>query len=66
MGEPIAIVDDIVNSGRGALKTATLLRCAELSPSAVVSVFAFPRGGAAGRLEREGVGLVALAELRAR
>jgi orotate phosphoribosyltransferase len=60
---PIAILDDILNSGRSALRTLTLLRSEGFEVSGLFTLFNFTWGDGRERIESEGLWVDTLLDL---
>ena len=63
---PVALVDDILNSGRSAVRAAGLLRADGFTVAGVVTLFNFTWSGGKARLESEGLWVESLLELNLR
>lgn len=63
---PVALVDDILNSGRSAARAAALLRSDGFTVDGVVTLFNFTWSGGRARLEAEGLWVESLLELNLR
>ena len=63
---PVALMDDILNSGRSAARAAALLRSDGFDVSGVVTLFNFTWSGGRARLEAEGLWVESLLELNLR
>ena len=64
--KPVALVDDILNSGRSAARAAALLRSDGFAVDGVVTLFNFTWSGGRARLEAEGLWVESLLELNLR
>lgn len=60
---PIALVDDILNSGRSATRSLALLRGDGFTVQGMVSLFNFTWGGGRTRIETEGIWVESLLDL---
>lgn len=65
-GEPIALVDDILNSGRSAAKALSLLRANGFEVAGLLTLFNFTWSGGRSRLEKEGLWVDSLLDLNLR
>lgn len=63
---PVALVDDILNSGRSAARAAGMLRADGFTVAGVVTLFNFTWSGGKARLESEGLWVESLLELNLR
>jgi orotate phosphoribosyltransferase len=63
---PVALMDDILNSGRSAARAAALLRSDGFEVAGVVTLFNFTWSGGRARLEAEGLWVESLLELNLR
>ena len=63
---PVVLLDDILNSGRSALRAVALLRSAGFRVSGVATLFHFTWSGGRARLEAEGLWVDALLDLNLR
>lgn len=64
--QPVALVDDILNSGRSAARAAALLRADGFRVEGVLTLFNFTWSGGRARLEGEGMWVESLLELNLR
>ena len=64
--KPVALVDDILNSGRSAARAASLLRSDGFVVAGVLTLFNFTWSGGRTRLESEGLWVESLLELNLR
>ena len=64
--KPVALMDDILNSGRSAARAASLLRSDGFQVAGVVTLFNFTWSGGRARLEGEGLWVESLLELNLR
>ncbi len=64
--KPVALLDDILNSGRSAVKACTLLRSDGFRVAGVLTLFNFTWGGGRARIEAEGLWVDALLDLNLR
>ncbi len=64
--QPVALVDDILNSGRSAARAAGMLRADGFTVAGVVTLFNFTWSGGKARLENEGLWVESLLELNLR
>ena len=64
--KPVALMDDILNSGRSAARAAALLRTDGFQVDGVVTLFNFTWSGGRARLEGEGLWVESLLELNLR
>lgn len=64
--KPVALMDDILNSGRSAARAAALLRSDGFQVAGVVTLFNFTWSGGRTRLEGEGLWVESLLELNLR
>ncbi len=64
--KPVALVDDILNSGRSAARAAALLRSDGFTVAGVLTLFNFTWSGGRTRLESEGLWVESLLELNLR
>ena len=64
--KPVALMDDILNSGRSAARAAALLRSDGFTVVGVVTLFNFTWSGGRARLESEGLWVESLLELNLR
>ncbi len=64
--KPVALVDDILNSGRSASRAAALLRSDGFEVAGVMTLFNFTWSGGRKRLEGEGLWVESLLELNLR
>lgn len=64
--KPVALVDDILNSGRSASRAASLLRSDGFAVAGVLTLFNFTWSGGRTRLEGEGLWVESLLELNLR
>ncbi len=64
--KPVALVDDILNSGRSAARAASLLRSDGFEVAGVLTLFNFTWSGGRTRLEGEGLWVESLLELNLR
>lgn len=65
-GEPLALVDDILNSGRSAVKALSLLRENGFEVAGLLTLFNFTWSGGRSRLEKEGLWVDSLLDLNLR
>ncbi len=65
-GEPVALVDDILNSGRSAAKALSLLRENGFEVAGLLTLFNFTWSGGRSRLEKEGLWVDSLLDLNLR
>jgi orotate phosphoribosyltransferase len=65
-GQPVALMDDILNSGRSAARAAALLRSDGFRVAGVVTLFNFTWSGGRARLEGDGLWVESLLELNLR
>ncbi|MDX1421287.1 MAG: orotate phosphoribosyltransferase [Rubricoccaceae bacterium] len=63
---PVALVDDILNSGRSAARAVALLRSDGFQAAGVLTLFNFTWSGGRARLEGEGLWVESLLELNLR
>jgi orotate phosphoribosyltransferase len=63
---PVALVDDILNSGRSAARAAALLRSDGFHVAGVLTLFNFTWSGGRSRLEADGLWVESLLELNLR
>ena len=63
---PVALMDDILNSGRSAVRAAALLRQDGFQVAGVVTLFTFTWSGGRARLEGDGLWVESLLELNLR
>ena len=63
---PIALMDDILNSGRSAARAASLLRSDGFRVAGVITLFNFTWSGGRARLEADGLWVESLLELNLR
>ncbi|WP_412061500.1 orotate phosphoribosyltransferase [Rubrivirga sp. IMCC45206] len=64
--KPVALMDDILNSGRSAARAAQLLRADGFTVAGVMTLFNFTWSGGRARLESEGLWVESLLELNLR
>jgi len=64
--KPVALVDDILNSGRSAARAASLLRADGFEVAGVMTLFNFTWSGGRARLEADGLWVESLLELNLR
>ena len=64
--QPVALVDDILNSGRSAARAVALLRSDGFQVAGVLTLFNFTWSGGRARLEGEGLWVESLLELSLR
>ena len=64
--QPVALMDDILNSGRSAARAVALLRSDGFRVAGVVTLFNFTWSGGRARLESEGLWVESLLELNLR
>lgn len=64
--KPVALVDDILNSGRSASRAASLLRADNFTVAGVLTLFNFTWSGGRNRLEAERLWVESLLELNLR
>ncbi len=64
--KPVALMDDILNSGRSAARAAALLRADGFTVAGMVTLFNFTWSGGRARLEAEGLWVESLLELNLR
>ncbi len=64
--KPVALMDDILNSGRSVARAASLLRTDGFQVAGVVTLFNFTWSGGRARLEAEGLWVESLLELNLR
>ena len=65
-GRPVALVDDILNSGRSAARAVALLRSDGFQVAGVLTLFNFTWSGGRARLEGDGLWVESLLELNLR
>lgn len=66
ISEPIALVDDILNSGRSAMRALSLLRKEGYTVAGLMTLFHFTWSGGRARLEKEGLWVDSLLDLNLR
>ena len=64
--QPVALVDDILNSGRSAARAVALLRADGFQVAGVMTLFNFTWSGGRARLEADGLWVESLLELNLR
>lgn len=64
--KPVALVDDILNSGRSAARAASLLKADGFEVAGVLTLFNFTWSGGRARLEKDGLWVESLLELNLR
>ncbi|MDX1428919.1 MAG: orotate phosphoribosyltransferase [Rhodothermales bacterium] len=64
--KPVALVDDILNSGRSAMKAVSLLRQNGFQVAGLLTLFNFTWSGGRPRLEKEGLWVDSLLDLNLR
>lgn len=64
--EPVALVDDILNSGRSAARAIALLRSDGFEVAGLMTLFNFTWSGGRSRLENDGLWVESLLELNLR